>query len=558
MSAALLTGFAVWAGLSMTWAPSAEKAFLELARVLLYLGLFLVAATLGVSGQGRFVGGGLALGIVGVGTIALLSRFTPDLVSPGPLADTIASARSRLSFPVDYWNGLAMLVGFSVPLLLSVAVTARGILLRSAAIAPLPAAAAVSYLASSRGGFLVIAVGFLLFLGLTNRRWSAAIAGAVGAAGAAAAVLMLAERPALVETPLSSAGRAEAGKAGLLLLGICILTGLTYGLVRAVPLRRSPPAALGWGTVVVVIALSAAAVVSAQPLERFEEFRRVPSSTPPTVEGHLLTLSSTGRWQQWEAAIDQFRSEPLHGGGAGSWGAWWLQHGEIRGFVSEAHSLYLEVLGELGLVGLALLAGALFIAFGSGAMAALRQRGELAGITAAAGGYLAGASIDWLWELTVVSVVGIVCLGLAASAYPTGGRRVASRGVRLGLAAAAVAALTLQSIPLLVHTKLRQSERAVARGDIRAAITAADAAAGVAPWATSPYLQLALVSETAGALPAAQRHLENALQRDSADWRLWLVAARFHVKQGNLAAAQNALSNARKLNPKSPLLAPPQ
>ena len=89
-SAALLTGFAVWAGLSMTWAPSAEKAFLELARVLLYLGLFLVAS------------------------IALLSRFTPDLVSPGPLADTIASARSRLSFPVDYWNGLAMLVGFSV------------------------------------------------------------------------------------------------------------------------------------------------------------------------------------------------------------------------------------------------------------------------------------------------------------------------------------------------------------------------------------------------------------------------------------------------------------
>jgi len=370
---------------------------------------------------------------------------------------------------------------------------------------------------------------------------------------------MLADRPpALVETPLSSAGRAEAGTAGLLLVSICVLTGAAYGLVRAVPLRRSPPAALGWGTVVVVIALSAAAVVSAQPLERFEEFRRIPSSTTTSVEGHLLGLSSTGRWQTWGASVDQFRDEPLRGGGAGSWGSWWLQHGEIPGFVSEAHSLYLEVLGELGLVGLALLAGAFGIAFGSGSVAALRRPGELAGVTAAAGGYLAGAAIDWVWELTVVSVVGIVCLGVAAGARPAGDGRVASGAVRLGVAAAAAAVLALQTIPLLVHTKLRDSERAVVRGDIRAAITAADAAAGVAPWATSPYLQLALVSETAGSLPAAQRYLENALQRDSADWRLWLVAARLHVKQGNLAAAQNALSNARKLNPKSPLLAPPQ
>ena len=163
LGAGFLAAFAVWTGLSTFWAPSAEDAFIELARVVLYLGVLVVATGIALSHRTRSAAVGLATGIVAVATISLVSRFFPDLVAPGPLGDTVASARSRLSFPVDYWNGLAELVALAAPLLLAIAVGARSTVSRSLALVPIPAVAAVSYLASSRGGFLVALTGVLLF-----------------------------------------------------------------------------------------------------------------------------------------------------------------------------------------------------------------------------------------------------------------------------------------------------------------------------------------------------------------------------------------------------------
>ena len=130
-----------------------------------------------------------------------------------------------------------------------------------------------------------------------------------------------------------------------------------------------------------------------------------------------------------------------------------------------------------------------------------------------------------------------------------------NRAARWVISAAAVAAIALQAIPYLTQALLRDSERAVARGDIGAAIAAADGASRIQPWAASPHLQLALVNESAGNLPTAERHLDEALRSDSGDWRLWLVATRLHVKQGEIAEARSALAEARRLNPNSSVLA---
>ena len=216
----------------------------------------------------------------------------------------------------------------------------------------------------------------------------------------------------------------------------------------------------GWGL---------AAAAAAEPLERFEAFRRAPTSSPTTIESHLLNVSSTGRWQQWEAAVAQFHSAPLHGGGAGSYGSWWLQHGSLGGFVTEAHSLYLEVLGELGLVGFALLGLALgFAVFGSVRQTLrARDRQILSGLTAAAGAYLVAMAIDWMWELTVVSVVGVACLGLAGGTREgSSPRRSTPRWTRAALTLVAVLAIAIQTIPFLTHVKLRESQEASARGDL--------------------------------------------------------------------------------------------
>jgi hypothetical protein len=77
----------------------------------------------------------------------------------------------------------------------------------------------------------------------------------------------------------------------------------------------------------------------------------------------------------------------------------------------DAHSLYLETLAELGLVGLGLLA----LALAPPLLAAFRGASGGAG-AAAAGGYVAflfHAGVDWDWEMPAVTVAGLLC-GAAA------------------------------------------------------------------------------------------------------------------------------------------------
>ena len=75
------------------------------------------------------------------------------------------------------------------------------------------------------------------------------------------------------------------------------------------------------------------------------------------MRSHLLSANGSGRWQFWESAVDAFQATPLLGHGAGSYEAWWAEHGSLAVFVRDAHSLYLETLAELGVLGFLLLVG---------------------------------------------------------------------------------------------------------------------------------------------------------------------------------------------------------
>src|SRR5205823_5057691 len=109
-------------------------------------------------------------------------------------------------------------------------------------------------------------------------------------------------------------------------------------------------------------------VVALHPVRRLDDFRRMPGSQSAQSAGsHLLSTSGTGRWQLWTAAVEQFRTRPVVGQGAGSYEQWQTRHGTLGEFVQDAHSLYLQTLGELGVVGLVLLAGVLAAGFIAGA-----------------------------------------------------------------------------------------------------------------------------------------------------------------------------------------------
>jgi O-antigen ligase len=111
----------------------------------------------------------------------------------------------------------------------------------------------------------------------------------------------------------------------------------------------------------------------------------------------------------WRAAVSDASAHPLLGSGAGSFDDYWLVHRTIGAFVEDAHSLYLETMAELGLVGLALLGCALLVPLS----AAVRRRDPLASTAAAAYvAFLVHAGLDWDWEMPATTLAG---LALAAA-----------------------------------------------------------------------------------------------------------------------------------------------
>jgi hypothetical protein len=567
--AGLLAALALLALLSAGWAPSAERAWLEADRLLLYAGLVLVPVLLARRGDAARWADAMALAIVVVALLALGQRLLPALFPADDLAEQLPNAATRLSYPLGYWNGLAILVALGFPLLLRAAVVARGPLWRAAALAPLPALAATIYLTSSRGGVAVAAIGGVACAVLAGRV-RALVALVVGALGAIAGVAIVAGRSVLVDGPFETPAAEDAGFGAALLIALaCLVTGIAFAAIAGrVPIRSALPRP-AWAVAGAAVAVAA---LAADPAERLRAFRAPPpvEESPGAVDvgAHLASGGGSGRWQFWDAAVEQWREHPVAGDGAGSFEAWWAQHGSLDWFVRNAHSLWLETLGELGLAGLALLVGAFGVGVAAG-LARLRGREDeervtLAALLAVVGAFAVGAAIDWVWQLPAIAAIALLSLGLlsgpaTATATATSERRARDprRAARAAVAVAACAVLVAQAIPFLSELSLNASQRAAARGELGEALERARSAEAIQPWAASPRLQAALVHEQLGQLPEARAALAAAVERDRSDWRLQVVGARLAVKDGDVAAARSALARARALNPRSQLIPRP-
>jgi hypothetical protein len=544
VTGSLLAAFAAWGLASTAWAASAEKAYEEFDRTALYLGVYVLAVVSTDRRRRAHVVDGLTAAIGAIGVVALLSRLFPGLFPDRGLPTLLPSASTRLSFPLDYWNGLGIFVALAFPLLLHSALS-RDRVRRVAALGVVPALGAVVYLTSSRGAVAALAAGVVVFVVAQPRRWGALGAAGVGAAGSAAAIAV--------------AEHTDGGTAALGIALACIASAAVFEALPRIelsPRLRAAPIAL------VALVIAVALVGAGRTLEHFT---RLP--TGGAGGEHLFSSGGSGRWQFWTAALHEFDSSPLHGRGAGSYGAWWLQHGSFRYFVADAHSLYLETLGELGIVGFLLLVGA----FAAGVSVALRRlvrssEGERA-LTAALLGtlaaYLIGAGVDWMWELTAVTLVGVFVLGLltgpatvAQSSTVASAAARPGRG-RLAIALVAVVACSIavaEAIPLLADVEVRRSQADARAGNLLLARSHAFDATKIEPWAATPYLQLALVDEAAGDLASARGAIDKSIRRDKADWRAWLIAARIERRLGHTATAARDLDHARALNPRSLLV----
>ena len=586
VTGSFLAGLAAFTALSITWSDGAERAFAELNRVCLSAGVFALAVLASRPADLRRWRDGIAIGITAIGVLALASRLFSGLVDERKLFQFLPGGETRLSYPLDYWNGLGIFVALAFPLLLAIATEARNVVMRALAVASLPALTATIYLTSSRGAAATAAVGIVAFLALTGRRLVALGAIACAAAGSALVVAVLLARDQLVDGPLQSGAANSQGHSAAILIALaCLGSGvLLLAGTRLAPRRLPRPSpALRRGLALAGVAAVLGGVVAIDPIDRFDTFRKSPTEFQQPqgdfTRAHLLSGSGSGRWQFWQAAVDEYETRPLVGRGAGSYEAWWARHGTLYRFIRDAHSIYLETLAELGLIGLVLLLGllgsGLVVAVGRLRAAADDRRVTIASLTALFLAWSFSAGIDWMWELTAVTVVAIAALALmvgpAAAPAPAPAVSPATEGdgrrstivsgsrrylaAQIGVVAIAVLVIATEAAPLLAHKEIRSSQAAVARGDGNVALDHARDARRLEPWASSPRLQLALVEEQMGNLRSARTDIAEAIDRDSTDWRLWLVQARLEVKDGAPGRARRSLARARTLNPRSPLFA---
>jgi hypothetical protein len=553
----LFAAFAVWVLISIGWASDAERAFAQFNQVSLYVAVLAIAIVLARLLPARVLVGGVALALSAIAAIALVSRFFPSTWGPSPGAQFLPPLKYRLSFPLGYWNGLGIGVALAYPLLLSIMTSRRSRIAGAAAALPLPLLGAVMYLTSSRGAFAAAAVGVVAFLALTPKRWPALSALVVAGLAGGVSIAVLVPKKALVNGHMRTPLGVDQGHQAALWIGIaCVVTALVWAALAELGTRLPTPSRrVGQATAVALVVLAVAAIALAHPIAKFDNFKRNPTvaNTHGTeTTSHLLNSSGSGRWQFWGAAVSEFRAHPLNGGGAGSWRSWWLQHNSLKIPSEFAHSLYLEALAELGIVGLLLIAAAVLTAVTGAVRSALALASTEVAAAAACGlAFFVAASYDWVWQLAGVAVVGVGMLGVALGALPATRATAWGRAgiVRPAIAVLAVAAIIPQFVVLAAGSHLRNSQDAYYAGDAARARSEALAAKAIEPWAASPYLWLALTAEGEGNYKAAARWVDDAISRSRQDYQLWLRAAIIQTKSGNALAAKRDLDEARRLNP---------
>ncbi len=562
----LLVLFVLWTALSLSWSESFEKTALDLARMTTLLGVFALAlASRDRGGSGQMVNA-LASGIFVIAVVAMLSRLHPSwFPGSGETGQFLETGRERLSYPLDYWNGLAALIGIGLPLMMHVAHSSRTVLARALGAAALPAMMLALLFTLSRGGIASALIALAIFLALSRDRIPLALTMAITGAGGGLLVILALTSHDLVHGLHTPSAHSQGDRLLWITIAVCIVVGLlraglaalgeTYerpGWTRVS--RRQTRIALGAAVAVLVVALLAIGAPSrlSDAWHNFEE----PSQESEHGTSRLTSVSGENRYQFWSSALREFDSAPLGGTGSGTFQLWWTRDGGLGDPIVDAHNLYVQTIGELGLVGVLLLlafaAGSIWVGVRRTLAAGRAARPALAAAVAGSTVLWLTSVFDWMWKITIIPAATLLLIAVFATAGDPGREERGARlplPARLGLALAAVVALVAIAVPLGSESLVRQSQDKAREGDNVGALSDARSAANVEPGAASPRLQEALILESTGELPEARRAAVEAIERESTNWRNWLVLSRIEAQNGEAEAAVHAYRRARSLAP---------
>jgi hypothetical protein len=558
IGAAALMLFGAWVLLSSSWSGSSARALIEFNRVLLYVLAVLLFGSLPRSTERvRWMVWALVAAIVAVCLAGFLTRVMPDVFKIAP-----AAQRERLGYPIGYWNALGLLATFGIVLASHLTCSAKEpAVVRVLSAAVLPLLATTLLFTFSRGPLAAVVVGVVVYIVLGRPR--ALLSGLIAGVPATAIAVVAAYDADLLASkdPITAAAAAQGHKVAQAVAlcsgGAALVRLLLLWLDRWLAGLRLPSTTkrlLAGGALVAGAAAVVFVFAGTSATDRVQaQYKRFTRSEVGQTGDFRDRLTDPGinRIDIWQTSLDGFSASPTRGQGAGTFVLNWDRERPNDSDVEEGHSLYLEVLGELGLVGLVLLVlflGALFV----GVAIRVRQpaRSLYAAVLAVCLVWALHAGIDWDWEVPAVTI-GV--LSLAAASAAVSSRRVSRPPPTWLRFAAGVACLALAVTPALVsvsQARLAASVTAYSSGDCRTAVEKAASSLDVLGNRPEPFEVAGYCYARSGRKRESISAMRAAIKRDPDNWRYryGLALVRADAGRDPRPAARAAL----RRNPRDP------
>jgi hypothetical protein len=481
---AALVAFVAWQGVSIWWSVLPDRSWDYLNLGLVYLAFTACGVLVGAFVPLRTVASLLAVVLGAILVWTLLGK-----VFPGIYPDYERTARLR--GPVGYWNALALLGDFALPVGLWLATRTRA---RASGLLLVYGWIVAILLAFSRGGVLVAVVVSVVWLALDERRaaslWALAVAGIPAVVVGGLAFLL----DGITADGQSAAVRSHDGWVfGLLLLaGAAVVAAGSRLAVR----ERVATALAAAAVVAAVVGLA----LSAGRL--WNDF----SANGPVGSGaeRIASPNSNFRLTWWKQAAHGFADRPVIGSGAGSF-AYTNLRLRTTSFdqASEPHDLPLQFLSETGIVGFLL-----FAAFVGLAAVEVRRRArapEALALALVPLAYLLHGLLDFDWDFVAVTGPALFVVGALLSR--PGATRTRSYLGAVAAVSGAVAVFLSLLLPWLAQRKVLDAYGAPPERVLQLT----DEARSLDPFAVEPLFQ------------AAQAQL--ALGNRGRAWGLYLDAA---------------------------------
>lgn len=319
--------------------------------------------------------------------------------------------------------------------------------------------------------------------------------------------------------------------------------GLSLFLLPRLPRRRAVLSML----LVAGVVLAALLIVS----QRRAEMQQAPGGDPMSL-----------RFGNWRAAGEMVVSHPIFGVGPGAFGTFYPRF--LRAGMNQtryAHNSYLQLVACWGLwiaVPLALF----LVRFARRAAEALRDDPDRAACAAGAATFLLHNGVDFTLYQPGIAATAALLVGITLGGNTRGQADGISsswrrRGIRIGLAGAAVILLWHAVIPDRAASLMAAAQRRAAAGDASGAARAARRAAEIRPGDPDPQAFLAQWVLVHHMNDAAMRQngeeaAERALRLDPEQAVLHHTRALYHAAAGEVGAAYREERRAHLLFPLKP------